>query len=176
MYYSLSQIALFLALILGVSPPVPVKAPINVPVAQTVQGAITTPIQSIKPVITLVLDATTTSMLALTNGDREANGVYPLQENTLLMEAAQQRAEFLCNRPFSHTSDGSSPWDSFHNVGYMYTNAGENLAEDYGTSTEVEAAFMNSPSHRENILNPKYTDYGIAWACRDVVVLFGSKN
>lgn len=158
----LVQTTLILGLILGIyvyeAPQAPVK-----------QVAEVLGIQAITP-----LNATTTAILRLTNEDRRAAKLPELQEQPQLMQAAKERAEFLCGRPFSHTSDGSSPWDSFRNVGYTYNHAGENLAKDYSNPDQVELAFMASPEHRDNILDTHFTEYGVGWSCGIVVVLFAN--
>lgn len=121
------------------------------------------------------LSATSTAILTLTNDDRGVAGLAPLKEQWQLMMAAKERAEFLCGRPFSHNSDGSTPWDSFRNVGYPYIFAGENLADGYSNPDQVELAFMASPEHRDNILGKNYTEFGVGWSCGRVVVLFGNE-
>ena len=57
--------------------------------------------------------------------------------------------------------DGTSPWSFFLSFGYKYRYAGENLARDFQDAPSAVNAWMNSPSHRENILNPNYRDIGI---------------
>ena len=52
--------------------------------------------------------------------------------------------------------DGASPWSFFKNVGYRYLYAGENLARDFGDSASVVNAWMNSPTHRDNLLSGRY--------------------
>jgi hypothetical protein len=47
-------------------------------------------------------------------------------------------------------------------AGYEYQVAGENLARDFGTTPDMMEAWMASPTHRANIVNPKYTEIGIA--------------
>ena len=47
-------------------------------------------------------------------------------------------------------------------MGYYYQYAGENLAMNFYNATEAFNAWMNSPLHRENILNKNYTETGIA--------------
>jgi hypothetical protein len=64
----------------------------------------------------------------------------------------------LENNYFSHIS----PWYWFDEAGYAYKNAGENLASDYYDTKKVTDAWINSPLHRRNILNPKYTEIGVA--------------
>jgi hypothetical protein len=67
------------------------------------------------------------------------------------------------NQYFAHTSpDGVSPWHWFKSAGYNYKYAGENLAIGFYESEEVYNAWLNSPSHRANIVNPNYTQVGTA--------------
>jgi hypothetical protein len=66
---------------------------------------------------------------------------------------------------FAHTSpEGRSPWYWFKQGGYVFNFAGENLAVDFSDSADVERAWMNSPTHRSNILNNKFTEIGVATA------------
>jgi hypothetical protein len=69
------------------------------------------------------------------------------------------------NGYFAHTSpEGKSPWYWFKQGGYVFNYAGENLAVDFSDSADVERAWMNSPTHRSNILNNKFTEIGVATA------------
>ena len=64
---------------------------------------------------------------------------------------------------FNHVSpEGLSPWYWFQRQGYQYQYAGENLAIGFLNSNEVTRAWMKSPDHRENILNPHYQEMGLA--------------
>src|SRR5262249_52419968 len=49
-------------------------------------------------------------------------------------------------------------------VGYNFRYLGENIAYGFGTAQGVMTAWMNSPGHRANILDPNYTEIGIAVA------------
>jgi hypothetical protein len=69
------------------------------------------------------------------------------------------------NGYFSHYSpDGVSPWHWFGEAGYVYTYAGENLAIHFNDSTEVVEAWMDSPTHRDNIINLLYKEIGVGTA------------
>jgi hypothetical protein len=57
--------------------------------------------------------------------------------------------------------DGTSPWSFFLKFGYKYKYAGENLARDFSDASSAVNAWMNSPTHKENILNPNYKEIGI---------------
>jgi hypothetical protein len=105
-------------------------------------------------------------LVSLTNDDRSANGIGALKENALLDAAAQEKANDMAAKGyFSHvTPDGKTPWYWLDRVGYKYVYAGENLAVDFTDSTDVEKAWMNSPTHRANIVKAQYTEVGIATA------------
>lgn len=102
-------------------------------------------------------------VIRLTNNQRVANGLSALAENSTLDGAAIAKGQdMLAKGYWAHFSpDGTSPWSFFLSFGYKYRYAGENLARDFGDAGSAVSAWMNSPSHRENILNPNYKDIGI---------------
>lgn len=113
------------------------------------------------------LAAVVSSVLVdLTNADRNNEGIHGLSVNPVLVEAAQAKANHMAsNGYFSHNSpDGKTPWYWFGQAGYEFAYAGENLAVFFGDSEDVARAWMNSPSHRANILNSNFTEIGIATA------------
>ncbi len=103
-------------------------------------------------------------ILELTNRERAKAGAPPLKLNPLLNEAAQRKAgDMFAFNYWAHTSpSGRDPWSFFKEVGYRYLYAGENLARDFSSPEAVVSAWMASPSHRENILNPKYREIGVS--------------
>ncbi len=105
-------------------------------------------------------------LVDLTNTDRAAYNLGTLTVNEKLVAAAQAKANDMANKSyFAHTSpEGLDSWHWFKEAGYDFQSAGENLAVDFSDSADVERAWMNSPSHRDNILNGKYTEVGIATA------------
>ncbi len=109
-------------------------------------------------------ETTVAQILSLTNESRVANNVLPLTINTTLNQAAQSKAEdMVINNYFSHTSpDGRMPWNFVNRNSYTYILIGENLALNFLGADDAHAALMASPSHKKNILNPKYTDLGLA--------------
>lgn len=108
----------------------------------------------------------TQSLAQLTNADREKDNLPPLAWNTTLADAAQKKANDMALKGyFAHTSpDGVTPWHWFGVVGYRFAHAGENLAVNFSDTAEVEQAWMNSPAHRANILEGKYSEIGIGTA------------
>jgi len=119
------------------------------------------------------------------NSERLKLGLPALKENNLLDLSAEAKGEaMLKSNCWSHyCPNGESPWDFFKQVGYVYSYAGENLAEGFNDLPGVMVAWMNSKSHRENILNPNFTQIGVAILIGDyqniknnvlVVVHFGT--
>ncbi len=121
-------------------------------------------------------------ILSLVNKDRALHGLPALQLSPTLNLAALAKAkDMLSNNYFAHISPtGATPWHWFKAMGYNYTYAGENLAEGYSKASELEKSWMESPSHRANILSPNYSDVGFAIVSFNntsiVVQMFGSKD
>lgn len=101
-----------------------------------------------------------------TNAARADEGRAPLTRDPVLDEAARLKAEDMAtNEYFAHWSPtGVSPWHWFQEAGYTYKNAGENLAVHFTDSNEVVEAWLDSPTHRENIMDERFTDIGIGTA------------
>ncbi|MFZ1302000.1 MAG: CAP domain-containing protein [Candidatus Microsaccharimonas sp.] len=106
----------------------------------------------------------TIDLLNDTNQAREAEGLADLKLNDQLSQGAFLKAQdMFANNYWAHTSpSGVEPWKWFGDIGYNYSVAGENLAKNYPTADATVDAWMNSPSHRANILNGKYVDVGFA--------------
>lgn len=105
-------------------------------------------------------------LVNLANADRAELALPELKTDPLLTAAAQAKADDMARKGyFSHTTpEGYDSWHWFKVVGYDYQYAGENLAVNFSDSAEVERAWMASPTHRDNIVNPRYTEIGIAVA------------
>ncbi len=102
-------------------------------------------------------------VIRLTNVERSNNGLAPLASNDVLSQAAIAKGnDMLAKGYWAHFApDGTSPWTFFLNFGYKYRYAGENLARDFADAGSAVNAWMNSPTHRENILNANYQEIGI---------------
>ena len=105
-------------------------------------------------------------VINLTNEERADNSAKPLVRNEVLDKAAKMKAEHMAkNEYFAHFSPaGVSPWHWFDEVGYVYAHAGENLAIHFTDSSEVVEAWMDSPTHRKNIVDKRYTEIGVGTA------------
>lgn len=103
-------------------------------------------------------------LLRDTNAKRAFAGVGALSLSTELSNAAAGKArDMFENHYWAHISpDGKDPWIFITTAGYNYLFAGENLARDFGDSKAVVEAWMNSASHKENLLNAKFKDVGFA--------------
>ncbi|MEX0931870.1 MAG: CAP domain-containing protein [Candidatus Paceibacterota bacterium] len=113
------------------------------------------------------LAAVVSSVLVdLTNFDRAQEGLHGLAFNQKLKEAAQLKAnDMAVNGYFAHNSpSGVTPWFWLDKVGYEFAYAGENLAVFFGDSEDVARAWMDSPTHRANILSSNFSEIGIATA------------
>lgn len=103
-------------------------------------------------------------LVKLTNQERVVANVAELTVSPILEKAAQMKADDMAAKGyFAHnTPDGKLPWYWFEQAGYKYKYAGENLAVNFQDSEEVQTAWVNSRGHFLNIINPKYTEIGIA--------------
>jgi uncharacterized protein YkwD len=101
----------------------------------------------------------------LTNNFRAKNGLAPLTLNSKLTEAAQIHTENMAVQDFfSHTGkDGSSAGDRAAKMGYDWRTLAENIAAGQRSPAEVVQAWINSPGHRENMLNPSVKEIGVGY-------------
>ncbi len=104
------------------------------------------------------------NLLIITNQKRAEKGLKPLTKNEQLASAAAAKAKYMFTNNFwAHNApDGTTPWKFINDAKYDYIYAGENLARDFENSEDVVVAWMDSPSHRANILQEKYEDIGFA--------------
>lgn len=109
-------------------------------------------------------DISPQKLLELTNRERAKEGLSDLVYNEKLAQAAQKKAEnmFAQNYWSHYGPDGETPWEFILGSGYQYEFAGENLAKNFLFSDGVVNAWMDSPTHRDNILRKEYTDMGFA--------------
>lgn len=130
-------------------------------IAQVMYGFFTTGQLS---VLGRVSNIQTVDLLTDTNKEREAQGLSDLTLNDKLSQAAFLKAQnMFAEQYWAHVSpSGIQPWKWFGDVNYNYSYAGENLAKNYPTAGATVAAWMNSATHRENILKGEYSDVGFA--------------
>ncbi|MCT7353759.1 CAP domain-containing protein [Streptomyces sp. 15-116A] len=105
-------------------------------------------------------------VVELVNTERSKAGCSAVKVNSALTKAAQDHSEDMAaTGTMSHTgSDGSSPDQRITRAGYSWSSYGENVAYGYSTPEQVMQGWMNSPGHRENILNCSFKEIGVGLA------------
>lgn len=102
----------------------------------------------------------------LTNEQRKKHGLSPLKIDEKLSAVAKEKSKDMVeNNYFDHNSPVyGSPFEMMELYGISYLAAGENIASGFHTPVAVVAAWMDSPDHRKNILNNRYTHIGVGFA------------
>ena len=102
-------------------------------------------------------------VVELVNQERAAYGLAPLTLSTQLSDGARLKSQDMRdNGYFDHTSPTyGTPFEMMRSLGITYSAAAENIAMGYSTAEAVVAGWMNSPSHRANILSENYTHIGV---------------
>ncbi len=121
-------------------------------------------IGTVKPgVLGYSSEITAQKVFSQTNIQRQNNGLTPLKYNSVLSESATNKAkDMFAKNYWAHNSpSGTTPWDFFKAVDYHYSVAGENLARDFYDTESLMSGWMNSPTHKANIINSKYQEIGI---------------
>lgn len=103
-------------------------------------------------------------MLNYINTARAEAGLSPLYFDPQLVNGAYlKNMDMVDNCYFSHISPTyGSPLDMMKGLGIDYNIMGENLAKNFRVKGAFNA-FMNSPHHRANLLNPEFTSAGFAF-------------
>ncbi len=107
---------------------------------------------------------TVPALLTEVNDERVAQNKTELTISQQLSAAAEAKAEdMFTNQYWAHTSPtGVTPWKWLNDQDYVYAYAGENLARNFSSAESTVAAWMASPTHRDNILHDYYTEAGFA--------------
>jgi uncharacterized protein YkwD len=110
--------------------------------------------------------STSNDAIAITNQERANAGLAPLSANgSLNTAAAVHSADQAARNQMTHTgSNGSNAGDRIRAAGYQPSTWGENVAAGYSSASSVVAGWMGSSGHRANILNPAFTQIGVASA------------
>lgn len=97
------------------------------------------------------------------NQERVTAGLEPLTVNPLLSMSACLKTDDMIEKNYwgHYSPEGRDPWYWIKLVGYPYMTAGENLAYGFASSEAMVSGWMNSPTHRDNILNAKYKETGV---------------
>ena len=136
--------------------PTPAPAPAPVEEVKTVE-----PVKVVEQVSTTPAATWELEVLRLTNIERQKAGLSLLKYNTSLDAGAKQRSIEIITH-FSHTRPDGSRFFTVFGPDFTYRNVGENLGSGYRTPEQVVNAWMNSTSHRANILNEKFEELSVA--------------
>jgi uncharacterized protein YkwD len=107
------------------------------------------------------------------NLERRRLGLNELQMDLRLNDVAHRHARDMYERNyFDHDSpEGRSVFDRLVEAKARFMSAGENIAWGQRSAQEVMDAWMDSPGHRANILQPRYRRIGVGlWKNRWVQV------
>lgn len=147
-------------------PTKPSYDPVAPPTTQPPAGAITRPVSEEQRVIDL------------TNETRVAAGLAPLRVNAKLNQAAlahavDQRNALCAIGHLTHIgTDGSTGAERILRTGLNISRWGENIACAFRSSDMVMRGWMASPGHAANIMNPLFTEIGVAIAASDTGQLY----
>lgn len=106
------------------------------------------------------------SLVYLHNKERTQVGINTLELNSLLVSSATNKANAMLDSDCwdHYCPPGVSPWTFFNQVGYKYIHAGENLGEGFTDNSSLMRAWMNSPTHKANVIKPEYLEFGLGFA------------
>jgi len=99
----------------------------------------------------------------MVNQERVKAGLHPLLPDDKLSGIARLKSiDMLVYHYCGHESPVyGSPFDMLIRFGIDYRHAGENVAMGFGTPEAVMKGWMESPGHRDNILNGDYEKIGV---------------
>lgn len=106
-------------------------------------------------------------ILSLINSTRASHGLSTLSPNQMLTDLARMRSSDMVSRNYfsHHSPDGRNIKHLFADYGITYSNFGENLGNaspaSYGSPEAFLNAWMNSSSHRANMLKSNYSLIGV---------------
>jgi uncharacterized protein YkwD len=98
-------------------------------------------------------------------GGKSFAAAPPLQLVAKLTSAAREHARDMAKHSqLAHEgSDGTTPAQRVTRKGYAWRTVGENVASGPTTPEEVMAGWLASPGHCENLMDPRFTEMGIAY-------------
>ncbi|MFC4077545.1 CAP domain-containing protein [Salinithrix halophila] len=102
-------------------------------------------------------------VVELVNQERQKNNLNPLAVDTELSKVARIKSEDMKEKDYFHHQSPTygSPSDMLKRFNISFRYGGENLGSFYAAPEDIVAAWMYSPNHRKNILNPCYTHIGV---------------
>jgi hypothetical protein len=115
------------------------------------------------PQLAFLSTITPDTIINLTNKERSKYGLNTLTANQLLSQAAYNKADAIFKSgKFTHQINNRKFSSWIKDVGYKYSYVGENLAVDFITAEGVIEAWLESETHKKNLLNNQFSEIGIA--------------
>ena len=156
-------------------PPAPVASAPAVAAAVAPAPTAPPPLAAAAPALAL-LSPRETGLLEAMNVARRAAGLEPLQIKAALTEVARARSRDMTEHSyFAHFHpDGISAYELLSAAGLTFSAGGENLAKvggevEHSVRSAIDA-LLRSPTHRDNILNPRYRFVGVGSVTSDAGV------
>lgn len=143
------------------APVEPKPEPTPLPAQPTEQPQATEPVAVVELVSTTPAATWELEILRLTNIERQKAGLKTLTYISSLDEGAKTRSIEIITH-FSHTRPDGTRFFTVFGPDFLYRNIGENLASGFRSPEQVVTAWMNSESHRANILNEKFEQLSVA--------------
>ncbi len=112
-------------------------------------------------------DLTPPAIAGAVNRERDIRHIVTLRTDDRLARAAQYKSDDMqARRYFDHVDpDGHYIWNRIVAEGYTpYIQLGENLAVEFYSVDSLVSAWMNSPTHRDNLLQEGFRDQGVGLA------------
>ncbi|MEZ0096223.1 CAP domain-containing protein [Streptacidiphilus sp. EB129] len=99
----------------------------------------------------------------MVNAERAKAGCGPLRVNAKLQTAAQEHSDDMAARDYYEhdTPEGIDPGTRMTNAGYSWQSWGENIYKSPTDPSTAMTGWMNSPAHRDNILDCSYQETGV---------------
>jgi uncharacterized protein YkwD len=116
-----------------------------------------------EPLRSGLVDPEVREFVSLVNARRRSFGCPELKWDDRIAAVAQKHSRDMVSRNFfSHTNpDGEDPFDRLEEADIGFSAAAENIASGLKTGKEAYEAWLNSASHRRNMLNCRYTRQGV---------------
>ena len=111
-------------------------------------------------------DSLAAQTINLVNNERQQQNLAALKQDNALSAIAQAKAEDMANNNyFAHNSPTyGTVGNMLDHFGYNWTAYGENIAKGYTSAETVVQGWMESPGHRANILQSRFTNIGTGYA------------
>lgn len=131
------------------------------------------------PIYEIPKESFSEELLTAINKERAKEKLPSFKTNNTLNFIAYQRALIIQDTDdFSHaaTKSGKTFVYFANELGYPYRWLGENMAKKVNSVEEIVSRWMASPKHRDNLLDPRFKEIGIASLKDSVitVVIFGA--